>query len=721
MADDNQKSRKMPFLGQMALKKGLITQKELDEAVSACKEAEDPESALRNYFASENIISPENIKRLALATKAFELRQKDVKFGTIAVHKGYISRNVLELVLEEQKQQFRRKKEPRLIGDMLVDAGIISIKQRDRILKKQNRMIKEIKKTQKAEKNVSGPAPADRETVGAESGKEKENKAEEATNDNTKTRTTEPVALRNGIELMISENGMEAYLTKTDEFDDTVTGEEITESLEEHFIIYGIVGEDLIKGFTQSRGFKKKGFLAAKGTAPVQGRDAAIEYFFDTDHLKAGNIDEEGNIDFKDRGEIPQVNKETVLAEKTPMKESANGINIYGEEISVRPAVDVKFKYGKGAKLSEDGLKVLAAVRGFPRLSWAGAVSVDEEYTINSDVDYQTGHIDYKGHINIKGCIKSGFRVTGHDIRAEEIEGGIVHAEGNLTISGGVNEARIYARGNVQANFIHKSNISCLGTVTVAKEIVDSKIANSGSCLIKQGKIISSGIASKMGVAAGNIGTDMSGPSTITTGRDVFIENETETIKNRIGKINERINELKTQKSDIETEYKKLQQEATNLAHYQDRAQLEQRDTVSQITSMSNDLTKVEKLKDLKAYLQKLKSEEKITENKLTECFDRIDELEAEIEKIDKSINQLAEQKEVQAEERKNLAEWSKANPGKAAIKVLQTLQAETRVCGKHSEKRVDEKARNVTIKELAYTDSSGAEPSYEMKIVPNR
>jgi predicted nucleic acid-binding Zn-ribbon protein len=193
-----------------------------------------------------------------------------------------------------------------------------------------------------------------------------------------------------------------------------------------------------------------------------------------------------------------------------------------------------------------------------------------------------------------------------------------------------------------------------------------------------------------MGVVAGNIGTDMSGPSTITTGRDVFIENETETIKNRIGKINERINELKTQKNDIETEYKKFQQEATNLAHYQDRAQVEQRDTISQ-------------------------------ENKLTECFDRIDELEAEIEKIDKSINQLAEQKEAQAEERKNLAEWSKANPGKAAIKVLQTLQAETRVCGKHSEKRVDEKARNVTIKELAYTESSGAEPTYEMKIVPNR
>jgi chromosome segregation ATPase len=249
---------------------------------------------------------------------------------------------------------------------------------------------------------------------------------------------------------------------------------------------------------------------------------------------------------------------------------------------------------------------------------------------------------------------------------------------------------------------------------------VDSKIENSGSCVIKQGKIISSQISSKMGVAAGNIGTDMSGPSTIKTGRDLFIENETENIKNKIGRINESIKELKAQKTDLETEYKKLQQEATNLAHFQDRAQLEQRDTISQITSMSNDLTKLEKLKDLKAYLQKLKSEEKATETKLTECFDRIDELEAEIEKIDGTMTKRTEQKQTLAEERKNLAEWSRANPGNTTIKVLQIIQPETWVCGKHSEKRVDEKAGNVTIKELGYTNSSQAEPTYEMKIMPN-
>ena len=262
MANKNSETIKIPILGKMALKKGLVTQKELDEAAEACKNSEDPENALQNYFVSEKIISSDNIKRLVLATKAFELRQKDVKFGAIAVNKGFISRSVLDLVLEEQKQQFRKKKEPRLIGDMLVDAGIISKKQRDLILKKQNRMITQIKKTKSPEQSPSEPKPAEPENRDHES---REKKEEENTDNGSKVLTTEPVAFRGGMELTVTENRMEAYLTKTDEFDDSVTSEDIIDSLEEHFIVHGIVGEDLIKGFIQSRGFKKKRVSGGQG------------------------------------------------------------------------------------------------------------------------------------------------------------------------------------------------------------------------------------------------------------------------------------------------------------------------------------------------------------------------------------------------------------------------------------------------------------------------
>ena len=60
------------------------------------------------------------------------------------------------------------------------------------------------------------------------------------------------------------------------------------------------------------------------------GKDATIKFFFDRDYLKAGGVTNDGAIDFKDRGEMPFVESGTILAEKTAIKESRNGKNIYG-------------------------------------------------------------------------------------------------------------------------------------------------------------------------------------------------------------------------------------------------------------------------------------------------------------------------------------------------------------------------------------------------------
>jgi len=45
----------------------------------------------------------------------------------------------LDLALEEQKEQFKKGKKPRRIGDMMVEAGMITLKQRDEIFKLLNR------------------------------------------------------------------------------------------------------------------------------------------------------------------------------------------------------------------------------------------------------------------------------------------------------------------------------------------------------------------------------------------------------------------------------------------------------------------------------------------------------------------------------------------------------------------------------------------------------
>lgn len=98
---------------------------------------------------------------------------------------------------------------------------------------------------------------------------------------------------------------------------DTVSPEKILEQLEDNGIVYGLVGVSEVEKFINSSGFKTNPFKVAQGTEPMRGKDARIEYF-ETDYLKAGGIDEDGNIDFKDRGPIPWVKKGYLLAKKFP-------------------------------------------------------------------------------------------------------------------------------------------------------------------------------------------------------------------------------------------------------------------------------------------------------------------------------------------------------------------------------------------------------------------
>ncbi len=82
----------------------MITKEDLQAAISQCAGASDLTEALKKYILSNQLISPKNIQRLLHAAKALELRQKEFKFGAIAIRKGFINQSVLKLVLEEQQK-----------------------------------------------------------------------------------------------------------------------------------------------------------------------------------------------------------------------------------------------------------------------------------------------------------------------------------------------------------------------------------------------------------------------------------------------------------------------------------------------------------------------------------------------------------------------------------------------------------------------------------------
>ncbi len=711
MADGRKKKTNIPLIGILALKNQLVTKAELEAGLIQCKDSKTPEADLKSYFLSQELISNKNIQRLTLAAKAITIRQKEYNFGAIALAKGFINKSVLDLALEDQQEDIKNKKKPRLIGDMMVDAGLLTEKQRDYILKLQKRVRRVAPTLSQENKTTQETGQA-----GGAQEKIKEEKAKAQVKEEKQPDTLlEAEAVVGGCQLQVSSDFMAAFLSKTDAFDDLITASDIKEDLFDKGIVSGIVKDEMIDGFIRSSGFKTQAFRVAKGIRAIQGQDAKIEFFFNTDYLKAGGMDAEGNIDFKERGEIPLVEKGTVLAEKTPRVEARWGQNIYGDEVATDKGEDHALRFGKGAVLSEDGLKILAEVRGFPKYSLAGLIFVHDEYTTGGDVDFETGHIEFDGNVNVKGCIKSGFKVKGNDIATVELDGGVVEADGDLTVAGGINEGKIYARGNVYAKFIHKSEIVCMGDVQVQKEIVDSQIETSSSCIITSGKLISSTVTAKMGVNAKNIGTEMSSPSTIKVGHDSFMEKELKKNKARIASQKENIFALEEKKIKVNEQNAELQREITEYAHVQDRSQLEQRDIEAKLSDPANAGDKNE----LNRQMAELKGNAQQAEQDLDECFEKSEALEGVMAKIDRDIGLLMKKRDDLAEERNNLTKWAKDNPGKALVACEGSVLPGTTIIGKHSEYIVETLVRRSKITEILFKSqgANGDRTVYQMKV----
>ncbi|MCG8530154.1 MAG: FapA family protein, partial [Desulfovibrionales bacterium] len=255
---DDAKAAVCPLMGLLAVRNNLISKVELENGLRDIAGAQEPEEALKNYFLSNELISAQNIQRLARIAKTLEIRKKEYTFGAIAIKKGFINQSLLNLVLEEQKSDLREKKKPRRIGDMLVESGLMSAKQRDHILKLQNRLRKE----------PSSGAPK---------------LAEDCLDAKAAVPEMKSVYISDGgILLQVDGEAMGAFMTKTDTFDEDIDAQEIKAILLEMGIVSGLVSDALIQGFIRSSGYRSKPFRVAKGNIPVDGRDGKIEYFFNT-------------------------------------------------------------------------------------------------------------------------------------------------------------------------------------------------------------------------------------------------------------------------------------------------------------------------------------------------------------------------------------------------------------------------------------------------------
>lgn len=347
-------------------------------------------------------------------------------------------------------------------------------------------------------------------------------------------------AERECYKLTITPDKMQAYAKfyAASEGGEDVSAGELLRDLDAKGVKYGVKEEE-IRRFLQHKEYCED-ILVAEGTAPIQGKDAYVEYLFNTDKKAKPTLKEDGSVDFFNLNILNHCHKGAVLAVLHREEPGEPGTDLFGDKIKpadVKPAV---LKYGNNIELSEDGTVISSAVDGHVELV-EGSVFVSDMLVVEN-VDNSTGNIDYDGSVQINGNVSTNFEVRARgDISVKGVvEGAILHADGNIVIARGMNgmgKGSLYAGGNIISKFLENATAQAEGYVA-SESILHSRIMAGGEVNVdgKRGFITGGRVSATGGVNVKTLGSEMGADTVIEVGADPKI-------KNRIGQLQKLIEE----------------------------------------------------------------------------------------------------------------------------------------------------------------------------------
>ena len=330
------------------------------------------------------------------------------------------------------------------------------------------------------------------------------------------------------IEVAVSDDEMEAYLTLgVPEGIAELTVNDVLYKLYEHGVEYGI-DEKLIAKLIKS-GQPVRKAMVARGKPRLNGDDAKIDLKIDIEKSVQPLLQEDGSVDFKAINLIKVVDKDQLLAVKTPATPGETGYTVTNKELEARPGEDAPLPRGKSTYFSEDQLSLYSSIIGNVFME-DRLLHVENVYVVRGNVDYSTGNISYPGDVVINGDVKADFQVHTEGnifVRGTMEAAELVSTSGNIEVKKGIigtqkeKKAKVVADGSVKALFIQEAVISAGKNVEVGSYILNSVIhaENEVRALRDRGLISGSTVFSGSSVRAKTIGSMSDTKTSIKVGK----------------------------------------------------------------------------------------------------------------------------------------------------------------------------------------------------------
>jgi len=296
---------------------------------------------------------------------------------------------------------------------------------------------------------------------------------------------------------------------------------EAFKSLLTQYRVYHGIKEDVITQLADMPIYREK-VEVAEGIKPVNGRDAYIEYSFETDQtkirLKEGS---NGKVNFKELNIIQNVVENQLLARKKPPENGVDGKTVTGKILPAKAGSDIPLPVGTNVHVGDDGDSILADINGQVIVA-NGKINVEPVFTVEGDVNLKTGNIIFLGTVIISGNVEDGFSVKAAG--NIEIKGTVgkaeLDAEGDIIIYQGINGkggGKIRAGRSLWSRFIENAHVEVGNMVVVTDGVINSNVdaIKSIICQGKRGNIMGGRLRAGEEINAKVLGNSTSGTETI--------------------------------------------------------------------------------------------------------------------------------------------------------------------------------------------------------------
>jgi uncharacterized protein len=285
------------------------------------------------------------------------------------------------------------------------------------------------------------------------------------------------------IEISVSDDEMKAYLSLgVPEGIAEITVNDVLYKLYERGVEWGNNEKLIAKLIKDGQPVRKA--VVAKGKPRVNGQDAKIDLKIDIEKSSQPLINEDGTVDFRNINLIKVVDKDQLLAVKSPATPGETGYTVTNKKLEPRAGEDEPIPRGKNTYLSEDEFSLFSSLIGNVFFE-DHLLHVENVYVVRGNVDYSTGNISYPGDVIINGDVKADFQVHTEGnifVRGTMEAAELVSTSGNIDVKKGIigtqkeKKAKVVADGSVTALFIQEGVVSAGKDVIVGSYILNSVI-----------------------------------------------------------------------------------------------------------------------------------------------------------------------------------------------------------------------------------------------------